>query len=326
VRQMLDRIRALPGVVGAGSIGILPMEGTNSGTPYYRADRPDPPPNARPGGDVSIITPGYFEAMRIPMIRGRAFNAQDRVGSPLVAILNQSAARMLFPGEDAVGKRLKVEWDRNDVVEVVGVVADIRHSGVSTSPDPCLFMPNDQQPFWFASLVVRSAGDPAQLERVVREQIRLVDADQGIAKIEEMRQMVSNSIARPRLEATVLSLFGVIALGLASIGLYGLIAFSVAQRAREIGIRMALGATQRNVFRMILGDGLGLTAVGIVAGLLAIVGLARFLRSLLFEIQPLDPVTLTSVVAILISVSLLACYVPARRATKADPAAVLREE
>jgi len=326
VRQMLDRIRALPGVVADGSIGILPMEGTNSGTPYYRADRPDPEPNARPGGDVSIITPGYFETMRIPMIRGRAFNAQDRAGSPLVAILNQSAAHMLFPNEDALGKRVKVEWDNNDVVEVVGVVADIRHSEVSTPPDPCLFMPNDQQPFWAAALVVRTTGDPAQIENAIREQIRLVDADQGISKIEEMQQMVSDSIAQPRLEATVLTLFGVIALGLASIGLYGLIAFSVVQRTREVGIRMALGASRAGVFRMILGDGLRLTLIGGIVGLAVIIGLSRVLRSLLFEIQPLDTSTLSSVIGILIIVSLLACYVPARRATKADPATVLREE
>ena len=326
VREMLDRIRDLPGVVADGSIGILPMEGTNSGTSYYRADRPDPAPNERPGGDVSIITPGYFEAMRIPMIQGRAFNAQDRAGSPLVAILNRSAAHMLFPGEDAVGKRVKVEWAKNDVVEVVGVVADIRHSDVSTPPDPCLFMPNDQQPYPYTALVVRTVGDPAQLENAIREQIRTVDADQGISKIEEMQQMVSDSIARPRLQATVLTLFGVIALGLASIGLYGLIAFSVAQRAREIGIRVALGASRAGVFRMILGDGLRLTLAGGIIGLAAIIGLTRFLRSLLFEIQPLDPVTLISVICVLIAVSLLACYIPARRATKADPAAVLREE
>ena len=326
VREMLDRIRVLPGVVADGSIGILPMEGTNSGTSYYRADRPDPAPSARPGGDVSIITPGYFEAMRIPMIRGRTFNAQDRGGSPLVAILNQSAARMLFPGEDAVGKRVKVQWRKNDVVEVVGVVADIRHGDVGTPPDPCLFMPNDQQPYPFAALVVRTVGHPGQLTNAIREQIRLVDADQGIAKIEEMQRMVSDSIARPRLEAMVLTLFGVIALGLAGIGLYGLIAFSVAQRAREIGIRVALGASRAGVFRMILADGLRLTLIGGLVGLATIVGLTRFLRSLLFEIQPLDSVTLTSVVGIMVIVSLLACYVPARRATAVDPGAVLREE
>jgi putative ABC transport system permease protein len=233
---------------------------------------------------------------------------------------------MLFPGENPVGKRVKVWWTNTPAVEVVGVVADIRHSGVSTPPDPCLFMPNDQQPFSFTALAVRTVGDPARLEKTLREQIRLVDSDQGVAKVELMQQMVSDSIARPRLEATVLTLFGVIALGLASIGLYGLIAFSVLQRAREIGIRVALGASRAGVFRMILGDGLRLTLIGGVVGLMAIIGLTRFLRSLLFEIQPLDPVTLISVICVLISVSLLACYVPARRATKADPAAVLREE
>lgn len=326
VKEMLDRIRALPGVLAAGSIGILPMEGTNSGTWYYRADQPEPTPNARPGGDVSIITPGYFEAMRIPMVRGRAFNAQDRAGSPLVAILNQTAARMLFPGQDPVGKRVKVWWTNSPIVEVVGVVADIRHSGVSTPPDPCLFMPNEQQPYPFTSLVVRTAGSTAGLAEAIRQQIRMVDDDQGIAKIEEMSQLVSDSIARPRLEATVLSLFGAIALGLACIGLYGLIAFSVAQREREIGIRVALGASQAGIFSMILGDGMRLAAAGVGIGLLGILCLTRFLRSLLFEIQPLDPVTLISVICVLIFVSLLACCVPARRATKADPAAALREE
>ena len=326
VREMLDRIRALPGVVAAGSVGILPMEGTNSGTWYYRADWPEPEANARPGGDISIITPGYFEAMRIPMIRGRAFNAQDRAGSPQVAILNETAARMLSPGENALGKRVKVWWTNTPVVEVVGIVADIRHSGVSTPPDPCLFMPNDQQPFPFTAMVVRTLDKPAGLAQAIREQIHIVDADQGVSKIEEMQQMVSDSIARPRLEALVLTLFGAIALGLASIGLYGLTAFSVAERAREIGIRVALGASRAGVFRMILGDGLRLTLIGGIAGLVAIIGLTRFLRSLLFEIQPLDPATLVSVICVLTSVSLLACYLPARRATKADPAAVLREE
>jgi putative ABC transport system permease protein len=328
VRQMLDRIRALPGVVAAGSIGILPMEGRNSGTGYYRADRPDPAPNARPGGDVSIITPGYFEAMRIPMIHGRAFDAEDRAGSPPLAILNQSAAHMLFPDEDAVGKRLKVEWGGggNPIVEVVGVVADIRHDGVSTPPDPCLFMPNDQQPFPFTSLVVRTTGNPASLENAIREQVRAVDSDQGITKMELLQQMVSDSIARPRLEAAVLTAFGVIALGLACIGLYGLIAFSVAQRTREIGIRIALGASKAGIFRMILGDGFRLTVVGVSLGLAGVVSSTHFLRSLLFEINPLDPATLVSVICVLLMVSAIACCLPALRATNADPASVLREE
>jgi putative ABC transport system permease protein len=235
---------------------------------------------------------------------------------------------MLFPDEDAVGKRLRVQWGGGGtpLVEVVGVAADIRHDGVSTPPDPCLFMPNDQQPFPFTSLVVRTTGNPANLENELREQIRAVDSDQGIATMEPLQQMVSDSIARPRLETVVLAAFGVIALGLACIGLYGLIAFSVAQRIREIGIRVALGASKAGIFRMILGDGLRLTVVGVLLGLAGVVSSTRFLRSLLYEVNPLDPATLVSVICILLVVSAAACYIPALRATNADPASILREE
>ncbi len=201
----------------------------------------------------------------------------------------------------------------------------MRHDGVST-PQPCLFMANDEQPFPFTSLIVRTKGDPANIENALRKQIRAVDPDQGIAKMEPLQQMVSDSIARPRLEAVVLTAFGVIALGLACIGLYGLIAFSVAQRFREIGIRVALGASKAGIFRMILGDGFLLTAGGVLLGLVGVLTSTRFLRSLLFEINPLDPTTLVSVICILLSASVVAWYIPALRATNADPASVLREE
>jgi predicted permease len=326
VDQMLDRIRALPGVLAAGSVGWVPMGGESSSTAYYRADRPDPPLNARPTGDVNMISPGYFETMRIPVIHGRPFTVQDRAGAPRVAIINQTAARSLFAGEDPIGKRIKFEWDQNYILEVVGVVADTRDDGVSTPPAPGLFIPNEQLPFPIVSLMVRTSGDPALLANAIREQVRLVDSDQGIANIDEMQQLVSDSIARPRLEATALTLFGAVALGLASVGLYGLIAFSVAQRSREIGIRMALGASKARILRMILGDGFRLTIVGLLLGFAGVVGSTRFMQALLFEIDPLDPATLASVICILLIVSLLACYVPARRAAKADPATVLHEE
>jgi ABC-type antimicrobial peptide transport system permease subunit len=187
-------------------------------------------------------------------------------------------------------------------------------------------MANDEQPFPFTSLIVRTKGDPANIENALRKQIRAVDPDQGIAKMEPLQQMVSDSIARPRLEAVVLTAFGVIALGLACIGLYGLIAFSVAQRFREIGIRVALGASKAGIFRMILGDGFLLTAGGVLLGLVGVLTSTRFLRSLLFEINPLDPTTLVSVICILLSASVVAWYIPALRATNADPASVLREE
>jgi putative ABC transport system permease protein len=326
VRDMLQRIRSLPGVIAAGSIGILPMQGTNSGTWYYRADRPEPAPNRRPGGDVSIITPGYFRALGIAILRGRDFNEYDRKSSSQVAILNQTAAKMLFPNEDPLGKRVRVWWNRSPIVEVVAVAADIRHSQLNSAPDPCLFMPNDQQPFPFSSLVVRASGDAAKLATAVRQQIRQVDPDQGVAGVETMQQLVVDSIARPRFETLLLCAFAFIALALACIGIYGVVAYSVTQRSREIGIRIALGASRFSVFRIVLRDGFGMTIFGLVASIASALVLTRFLRSLLFEVQPDDPITLAAVTAALAGVSLLACYFPARRAMSVDPAITLREE
>ncbi len=326
VRNILARIRALPGVVAAGSIGILPMEGSNSGTWYYRADQPEPAPSQRPGGDVSIITPGYFRALAIPILRGRDFDDHDRRGSVQVAIVNQTAAHLFFPHEDPIGKRLRVWWNHSPTVEIVGIAGDIRHRQLNTPPNPCLFMPNDQQPFPFTSLVVRTSGDPVALTAAIRRQIREVDADQGVAKVETLAQLVADSVARPRVESFVLTAFGSIAMILACIGLYGVISYSVTQRSREIGIRLALGATASGVFRSILVEGFRLTVIGLVVGLGGVLLLVRYLRSLLFEVQATDPLTLFSVVGLILATSLLACYWPAHRATKVDPAVTLREE
>ncbi len=325
VDQMLQKIRVLPGVLAAGSIGILPMMG-NSGTWYSRADRPEPPLNRRPVTDVSIITPGYFRAMGILILEGRDFDGRDRTGTPRVAILNQTAARSLFPGEDPVGKRVRVWWNDAPPLEIVGIAADIRHSQLNTPPDPCLFMPNDQAPFPFSSLVIRTVRDPGNLAPAIREQIRQVDDDQGVAEVESMRQLVADSVARPRLETLLLSGFGFGALLLACIGTYGVIAYSVTQRMREIGIRVALGATRLAVFRMVVGDGIRLTAAGVVIGLSGTALVTRYLRDLLFEIQPDDPLTLLAVGGLLALVALVACYFPAARAMRTDPAVVLREE
>lgn len=326
VDQMLQRIRALPGVISAGSIGILPMEGINSGTLYFPADRPEPDLSHRPGGDVSVITPGYFRALGIPILKGRDFDEHDRPGVQRVAILNQTAARMLFPGENPISRRLKVDWDNSPIVQIVGIVADIRHNQLDKPPDPCLFLPNEQNPFPFSALVIRTAGDPVRLASAVRAQIHEVDADQGIAEIQSMKQLVSDSIARPRLEAFLLSAFGVVALALACLGIYGVIAYSVTQRARELGIRVALGASRRSVFNMVVGEGMRLMIVGLCLGVTGAAMLNRFLRALLFEIQPNDPATLAVVIALLAVTALLACYFPAARAMRVDPAMALREE
>ena len=240
--------------------------------------------------------------------------------------MNETAAHLFFPGEDPIGKRLQVWWNHSPIVEIVGVVGDIRHSQLNTPPDPCLFMPNDQQPFPFTSLVVRTNGDPLTLTSSVRQQIRKVDADQGVAKVETMTELVATSIARPRIESFVLMAFGFIAMVLASIGLYGVIAYSVAQRSREIGIRLALGATARSIFSAVLVEGFRLTLLGLLVGLTGAFLLTRYLRSLLFETQPSDPLTLCIVAGLIATISLLACYWPAHRAMNVDPAVMLHEE
>jgi putative ABC transport system permease protein len=326
VRNILGRVRALPGVIAAGSIGILPMEGTNSGSWYYRADRPEPEPSRRPGGHVSIVTPGYFSSLEIPILRGRDFDEHDRSGSVQVAILNQTASRLFFPREDAIGKRMRVWWNHSPTVGIVGVAGDIRHSQLTSPPEPCLFMPNDQQPFPFMSLVVRTSGDPAKLTGAIQQKIREVDSDQGIAEVGTMSDLIADSVARPRVESLVLTAFGVIAVILACMGLYGVIAYSVAQRSREIGIRLTLGATASRVFRSVLMEGLWLAICGLCVGGAAVVALVRYLRSLLFEVQPTDPVTISTVVALIVATSVAACYWPARRATRIDPAVTLRDE
>jgi putative ABC transport system permease protein len=326
VNQMLDRMRALPGVVAAGSIGRLPMEGGNSGSWYYRADRPEPSPAERPGGDVSIVSPGYFQAMGIPLLKGRDFDARDRIGSPHVAILNLAAARAQFGDEEPLGKRLKVWWSDAGVVEIVGIAADIRHSQLRTRPYPCLFMPNAQQPYPFAALVIRTLGDPRGITAAVKEQLRQVDPDQGVAQVETMERLVSDSIAQSKAQTVLLGIFAALALSLACIGIYGVLAYSVTQRTREIGVRLALGASPARTFGLVLREGLGLTATGMAIGVVVSVGLTRFLKDLLYEVEPLDPAVLSAVVTLLTLVAATACALPALRATRVDPAVVLRDE
>jgi predicted permease len=326
VDQVLQRIRALPQVVAAGSIGILPMTGINSGSWYYRADQPEPPRSERPSGDISIVSTGYLQAMGIPVLKGRDFDERDRIGSPHVAMLNETAARRLFGNGEALGRRLTVSWNDAREVEIVGVVRDIRHSQLQTEPEPCLFLPNDQQPFPLSSLVVRTAGNPLALVAAVKEQVRQVDSDQGIAEIRTLEQLVASAMARPRVQTALGGLLSIVALILAVVGIYGVIAQSVGQRTREIGIRFALGASRRSIFTVVLHEGLSLTAVGLVIGVGASVGLTRYIRRLLFEVGPLDPIVFAAVNALMLIVAAAACATPAARAARVDPAVILKEE
>jgi len=273
-----------------------------------------------------VISPRYFQTMGIPLLAGRDFDARDRLGSPGTVILNEAAAKRFFPGENPIGKHMKVAWAPLTTPEIIGVVGDIRHNGLDTAPDPCLFLSQAQAPTFAAALVVRTSQDPAAAVAAVREAIRSVDPSQGVLAIKPMEQLLSDSMSRPKLDLTVLGIFGLLALILASIGIYAVISYSVEQRRREMGIRVALGAIPRSVSALVLREGLFLALTGIAAGSIAALGLTRYLRTLLFEVRPTDPLVFAGVAAILAAAAAAGCYFPARRATRVDPALVLREE
>ena len=323
VRQMLERVRALPEVRSASSIHLLPLSGGNSGTWYSRADRPAPPP-AQGGGDVSVISDRYFRTMGIPLLAGREFDERDRSDSPSVAVINQTLARRDYPGENPIGKRMRLAWGKSPMVEIVGVAADIHHNGLGTAPDPCLFIPQDQGQSGVVTLVVRATGD-SRVVAAVKEQIRQVNPAQGIAEIQPMDAVVAADTAEPALETSVISIFGFLALVLACVGIYAVVSYSVEQRVREMGIRLALGAAPLSILRQVLGEGLLLSSIGIAVGLVAAGALTRYLASLLYAVRPTDLLVYASVASILMAVTLAGCYVPARRATRVDPALVLRE-
>jgi putative ABC transport system permease protein len=326
VNEVLDRIRRLPGVTAASSIHFLPLGGVQSGTGYFRTDRPEPQPGEHTGGEVSVVSRGYFQTMGIPLLAGRVFDERDAIGTPQVAILNQTAAKALFPGESPLGKRLRIGWNGDPEAEIIGVVGDSRSAAISTSPQNGLFLPNEQRPHVFCTLVVRTAGDPLDLAAPVKQQIHGVDPDQGVARIDAMEAFVADSIARPRLQTALLAAFGLIALLLACVGIYGVISYNVAQQTREIGIRLALGANSGRILRNVVRGGLGLSLAGIAVGVGAAMLLTRYLEGLLYGVRPTDPGVFAAVVAVLLLVAAAACYFPARRAAGVDPMIALREE
>jgi putative ABC transport system permease protein len=325
VEDTLERVRALPQVKSASSIHSLPTR-PMSGTWYERADRPPSPPGAQTGGDVSVISGDYFRTMGIPMIAGREFDRRDHIGSPGVAILNREGAKMLFGEENPMGKRLRVAWSGASDVEIIGIAENIRHDGLNIEPQPTLFLCNFQAPSLFTNLVVRTEGDPMAAVSAVKEAMRQVDPEQGAAEIVSMEQLLSNSIAGSRLQTVLLGAFGALGLVLACIGVYAVISYSVAQRVREVGIRLALGASPNIIRALVLREGMTLAAAGVVLGILAALALTRYLSTLLYAVKATDPAVFAAVGALLLSTAAAGCWFPARRATTVDPAIVLREE
>jgi putative ABC transport system permease protein len=264
--------------------------------------------------------------MQIPLIAGRAFTPQDDGRAPKVAVINQTMARKFFGEENAVGRRFGFKQEKGSEIEVVGVVRDAKYEGQRDDPPSVAYIPYPQQSLGQATFAVRTAGDPGQMVEAIRGAVREVDKDLPVFAVKTQAELADDTLARERLFAWLTGVFGLLALLLASIGLYGVMSYAVAERTHEIGLRMALGASQGHVLRKVIGQGAFLTIVGIMIGLAAALALTRFITSYLFGVSAMDPPTFVAIGALLAVIALVACYLPARRASKVDPMTALRYE
>jgi len=325
--QLLERLRSAPGVQAAGITSWLPMTPGNSTTSLAVVGRPEPPAGQMPVVAIRTVDPGYFEAMHIPLKRGRLLAPTDRLGSVPVAVISAAMANQLWPGQDPIGQYVKVDWWHPNVsVEVVGVVGDSHHDGLDAPVEPTLFYPFAQESQGGMSVVLRSPLSAGALTRTVRTIVSEIDKTLPVADAETMYHHIAEMMSDRRYPAFVLGLFAALALVLAAVGIYGVLSYTVGQRTREIGVRLALGAKPADVLRTVLGGGLRLTLIGVGLGALAAGLVAGTLSKLLYGVRPLDPVTFAVVSLVLVGVALLAMTVPARRAARVDPMVALRSE
>jgi putative ABC transport system permease protein len=325
VDQALDRIGHLPGVEAAGVVNTLPLSNLGFSTSLVVPGHPAPPPGEEPSVPYRTVDGAYFEALRIRLSRGRLFQEWDTAGAPAVALLNEAGVRRFFPGEDPIGQRVQLGNDPGPRT-VVGVVRDHLERGLDQPAVPEVYYPFRQGPDPIFTIVARSAADPRALLPGIRRELGRVDPLESIFMVRTIAELQAGSLERRRFGLQLLGAFAATALGLAAIGLYGLLTFSVSQRTREIGVRLALGATGASVLAMLFKEGMRLTAMGAAAGLVASAGLARLLQSQLFGIRMLDPIAVGGVGLILLGVAAIAILLPARRAARVDPIEALRAE
>jgi len=327
-RELTQRLKSLPGVKNAGAATVLPMNpfGIDFDVPWYREGEAEPQRTNAAKARFRSATPDYFQAMGIPLLKGRAFTERDEQSAPRVVIVNQSLAERAWPGESALGKRLRFFWADWQSYEVVGVVGNAKSYGLASDWRAELFVPHAQIPYTSMNVVVRTANDPANLVADVRRVILELDATQPPHSLVTMEELVSASVAKEKFALTMLEILAVLALLLAALGIYSVLSYAVSQRTREIGLRLALGAQTNSVLRLIVGKGMRLSLAGIVVGLLASFGLTRLMRNLLFGVTTTDSATFALTTILLLLVALLACWIPARRAMKVDPLIALRHE
>jgi predicted permease len=336
-RDVLDRVRALPGVVSASAINHLPLAGDIWGFPFYVEGRSRPGPGETPAATYRVVFPGYFEAMGLPLVRGRDFDDRDGLGAPGVVIVNEWMAQQHWPGTDPIGKRITLDDPDRDPawLTVIGVARNAARDRWAAAPDGEMFLPflqsrnyreNMHSVFTYMTVVVRADEDAGALAAPLRSAVGDADAGATVSAVQTMEEVVARSTASPRFYLVLLGSFAAVALALAAIGIYGVMSYSVARRQNEIGIRMALGAKPADVLRLVMGEAAAVSAAGAVVGLATALALTRLMSGLLYGVAATDPVTFAGVCAVLALVALAATYIPARRAVRVDPLKALRAE
>jgi putative ABC transport system permease protein len=326
-RRAVEALRPLPGVESASAISCVPLIGKCWGSIYILSDRPAPAQAELPSAHWNVAEPSYFSTLSIPLREGRFFTDADRADAPKVVVVNETFAKKWWPNGGAVGQRVKQGWpkDQTPFREIVGVVGDVRQDGLDVPAVPEVFIPWTQHAQNSMTLLVRVGGSPETIERAALAAVRAIDPDQSVSNVMPLTGYLSDSVADRRFTTLLLGFFAALALLLASVGIYGVVAYGVAERRREIGIRTALGARPADVLGLVVKGALRLASVGMVAGAAVALGLSRFLASLLFGIGPSDPATFGGVAVLLSAVVLAACVIPARSALRVDPNSALRD-
>jgi putative ABC transport system permease protein len=320
--RLLEQLQATPGVEAAGMVQTLPIAAdymlsfTIQGRPVV---------GTTPSANYRAVSPGYFAALGIPVVRGRTFTGQENEKSPLVAVVDEAFVKRHFPTEDPIGRAIDIGNGTDGFYEIIGVVGNVRHEGLDASPNPTMYGPYKQDVFGSMAMVVRTDGDPAQFTGTARQVLREIDSTLPAFSIAPLTTIVDDSVAQRRFSMLLLAVFALVALFLAAVGLYGVVAYSVSQRTQEIGLRMAIGAERGDVLRMVLGGGMKLALIGVAIGIAGALALARLIATMLFEVTPFDPASYAATAVVLLAVAALACYFPARRAMGVDPLVALRQ-
>jgi putative ABC transport system permease protein len=323
--RLLEGLEALPDVAAAGMTQSLPMRGDYI-LSFTIQGQPAPKPNEGPSANYRVTSPNYFQTLGIPLLRGRTFTGRDGEKSPKVAVVDQKFVDRHFPDRDPIGQAIDIGNGVDGFYEIVGVVGSIRDASLEANPAPTMYVPYDQDPFSGMWVVARTAGNPTTLVAPVRQTIQGIDRTLPAFAMTPLATVVSDSVAQRRFSMLLIGLFAFIALFLAAVGLYGVVAYTVSQRTQEIGLRMAIGAQRGHVLRLVVGGGMQLAIAGVAIGIACAVALARLVATMLYEVTPFDPVSYAATALVLLAVAAMACYVPARRAMRLDPIVALRQE